>query len=99
MLMALGLLEGVQLRCFMRKFMITGALIGFVIGGFSGLAQGAGGSEVFWRAAVSAGVLGMLMRWWWGVWRKSLHEAQMIQINRVAEAMSKLPGEVDRVSN
>jgi len=39
------------------------------------------------------------MRWWWGIWRKSLHEAQMRRINQVAEAMSKLPGEVDRVSN
>ena len=97
--MALGLLLELQKRCFMRKFMITGALAGFAIGGVSGLAQGAGGSEIFWRAAVSAGVLGMLMRWWWGIWRKSLHEAQMRRINQVAEAMSKLPGEVDRVSN
>ena len=79
----------------MRKFMITGALGGFAIGGFSGLYQGAGGSEVFWRAAVSAGVLGMLM----GVWRRSIHEAKMQQINQITEAMSKLPVEVDRASN
>ena len=99
MLMALGLLEGTERGCFMRKFMITGALGGFAIGGFSGLSQGAAGSEVFWRAAVSAGVLGMLMRWWWGVWRRSLHEAKMQQINQITEAMSKLPVEVDRASN
>ncbi len=72
--------------------------MGFFIGGFSGLLQGVGGSEIFWRAAVSAGILGMLMRWWWGVWRRSLHEAQLKRANQMAEAMSKLPGEVDRVS-
>ena len=68
----------------MRKFMITGALLGFVIGGSSG---------------VSAGILGILMRWWWGVWRRSLHEAQMKRINAMSEAMSKLPTEVERVVN
>lgn len=83
----------------MRKFMITGALLGFVIGSSSGVAQGAGGSEVFWRAAVSAGVLGFLMRWWWGVWRRSLHEAQMKKAHAMTEAMSKLPGDADRVVN
>lgn len=83
----------------MRKFMITGALLGFVIGGSSGVIQRASGGEVFWRAAVSAGVLGILMRWWWGVWRRSLHEAQMKRINAMSEAMSKLPSEVERVVN
>jgi hypothetical protein len=83
----------------MRKFMITGILAGFAIGGTLGLLQGAGGGELFWRAAVSSAVLGFLMRWWWRIWRRSLHEAQQKRLQALTEAMSKLPHEADRASN
>lgn len=83
----------------MRKFMITGALAGFTLGGSLGVSQGASGGELFWRAAVSAAVLGILMRWWWQIWRRSIHEAQQKRIQAMTEAMSKLPTEAERVAN
>ncbi|MEY4692088.1 MAG: hypothetical protein RIT19_2413 [Verrucomicrobiota bacterium] len=83
----------------MRKFMITGALAGFILGGSLAVSQGASGGELFWRAAVSAAVLAVLMRWWWQTWRRSIHEAQQKRIQAMTEAMSKLPGEAERVVN
>lgn len=83
----------------MRKFMITGTLAGFTLGGFLGVLQGASGGELFWRAAVSAAILGVLMRWWWRIWLRSIHETQQKRIQAMTEAMSKLPSEADRVVN
>lgn len=83
----------------MRKFMLTGVLIGFSMGGLLGVLQGASGGELFWRATVSGAVLGILMRWWWRIWRRSLHEAQLKRMQVMTEAMSKLPGEAERVVN
>lgn len=60
----------------MRLWLLLGGLIGFVIGITFGLLQGCPWPSVIWRASVAMFLAGVLMRWWGGVWVRSLKEAQ-----------------------
>ena len=56
--------------------MILGGLIGFLIGLSFGIAQGSAWPAVIWRASVATFLAGVVLRWWGGVWTKSLQQAQ-----------------------
>jgi hypothetical protein len=56
--------------------MILGGLIGFSIGITLGTAQGSSWPGVLWRASVAAFLAGVVLRWWGGVWARSLQESQ-----------------------
>jgi hypothetical protein len=59
----------------MKKLMITGGLLGFVIGISFGLLQHSGWPSILWRASVAAFGSGVLMRWWGRIWVRSLQQA------------------------
>ena len=59
----------------MKKFMITGGLIGFLIGIVSGVVQRSEWPSVIGRASVAALAAGLLLRWWGRVWAEGLHQA------------------------
>jgi hypothetical protein len=60
----------------MRLWMILGGLIGFLIGVSFGIAQGSAWPAVIWRASVATFLAGVVLRWWGGVWIRSLQQAQ-----------------------
>ncbi len=60
--------------------MILGGLIGFLIGICFGLAQGSPWPDVIWRASVATFLAGIVLRWWGGVWIKSLQQARQEQL-------------------
>jgi hypothetical protein len=59
----------------MKKFMITGGLVGFVLGLIFSLAQQSSWPAAIWRASVASFGAGILIRWWGGVWVKSVRRA------------------------
>ena len=59
----------------MKRFMILGGLLGFLIGVGFGTAQQSAWPAVIWRACAAALVSGILMRWWGRIWIRSLHQA------------------------
>jgi hypothetical protein len=59
----------------MKKLMIMGCLIGFLMGIGVGLAQNSPWSSILWRASVAAVIAGYLLRWWGQVWMNGLAEA------------------------
>ena len=58
----------------MRKFMIAGGGVGFLLGLISGLAQGALWPSVLWRSSLAALAAGLLLRWWGGIWLRSCYQ-------------------------
>jgi hypothetical protein len=60
----------------MKKLMITGALLGLLIGAVFGLNEGSPWPAVIWRSCVASISAGFLLRWWGRVWIKCLHDAQ-----------------------
>ena len=60
----------------MRVWMILGGLVGFTIGVSFGLAQGSAWPSIIWRASVAMFLAGMLLRWWGGLWIRSLQQEQ-----------------------
>jgi len=73
----------------MKKLMITGGLVGFVIGAILASAENASGSTVIWRAVIAACAAGWLMRWWGRVWVKGLHESYAVRASKRTEPSSK----------
>ena len=61
----------------MKLIMVLGGLIGFGIGAGFSWAQGSAWPSIVWRAAVTALVAGVLLRWWGRQWMKCLREAQL----------------------
>jgi hypothetical protein len=59
----------------MKKLMIMGGLLGFLIGISVGLSQQSSWPSILWRASVAALVAGFLLRWWGQVWISCLAEA------------------------
>jgi hypothetical protein len=59
----------------MKKMMIMGGFLGFLIGTSVGLAQHRSWSSILWRASVASLGAGFLLRWWGQVWIKGLTEA------------------------
>ena len=70
----------------MKKLMITGGFLGFLIGTSVGLAHHSSWSSILWRASVAAVSAGFLLRWWGQVWVNSLSEAHQEKL-AAAEAL------------
>lgn len=58
----------------MKLLMILGGCIGFGIGVAFGLASESGWPSTLWRAALTAYLAGLLMRWWGSLWMSSLKQ-------------------------
>jgi hypothetical protein len=58
----------------MKKLMITGGLAGFLIGIISGCFRNGEWPTVIWRASVGACGAGVLLRWWGGIWLRTLRQ-------------------------
>ena len=74
----------------MKKVMIAGGLLGFLIGVTFGLVQGSAWPSILWRASVATLVAGMLMRWWGNFLVASL-QASHIERNTASAALSPSP--------
>jgi hypothetical protein len=70
----------------MKLIMVLGGVVGFSIGfGFS-WAQGSPWPSMVWRAAITALLAGVLLRWWGRLWIKCLRSAD---VERQAVALKK----------
>lgn len=58
----------------MKIFMLTGAMLGFLLGIALGLGAGSDWPSTLWHACAGALALGVLMRWWARVWLRGFHE-------------------------
>ena len=70
----------------MKKLMIMGGFMGFLVGITVGLAQHRSWPSILWRASVAALVAGFLLRWWGQVWMNGLSEAYQEKL-AAAEAL------------
>jgi len=59
----------------MKRVVTIGALLGFLIGMGFGLAERAPWPDAIWRAALTAFIASLLMKWWGRVWVRSLQQA------------------------
>jgi ribose/xylose/arabinose/galactoside ABC-type transport system permease subunit len=59
----------------MKKLMIMGGLIGFLIGVVFGFVEGVAWPTLFVRASVATLTAGLLLRWWGQLWLRSLKES------------------------
>jgi hypothetical protein len=71
----------------MKTLMLCGAMIGFCLGLALGYAGRAEWPSMLWRACAAAAVLGVLMRWWAGVWLRSF-QASLLE-RRAAEIAAR----------
>jgi hypothetical protein len=73
----------------MKKFMLIGGLSGFTSGLILGLVQSGNWPAILWRASIAALGAGLLLRWWGGLWIKSLR--QVYEQRLAAEVNSETP--------
>ncbi|HTI70740.1 MAG TPA: hypothetical protein VMF06_12290 [Candidatus Limnocylindria bacterium] len=59
----------------MKKLMILGAMLGFLIGATFGILQECSWPAVLWRSSVAAAAAGLLLRWWGKLWISGLRAA------------------------
>jgi heme O synthase-like polyprenyltransferase len=59
----------------MKSFIILWAIVGFLIGIGSSLAENCSWSTAFWRACAGALIVALLARWWTNIWLDSLRDA------------------------
>ena len=71
----------------MKVLILTGTVIGFLLGIALGLAGRIDWPSAFLRAAAAAATLGLMMRWWGGVWISGLRESN--EQRHVAEALER----------
>jgi hypothetical protein len=77
----------------MKKMMIFGGLLGFLLGmGFS-IASQEEWLGIFWKACVAAYLVGLMMRWWARVWVRCLKDAFKEKLKR-EDVASGLPNEL-----
>jgi hypothetical protein len=76
----------------MKKLMILGGLLGFLISAVLGLMQDCSGPSILWRASVSAAVGGGLLRWWSGIWIRGLRESHVAKLNATPNPISTVSG-------
>lgn len=78
--------------------MILGGLFGFASGIVLGWLHHGDWPQVLWRATVAALVFGVLLRWWGGIWIRSLQAAVQQRMTELAaqrkEAKSNPPKRV-----
>jgi hypothetical protein len=67
--------------------MLCGAMIGFCLGLALGYAGRAQWPAMLWRACAAAAVMGLLMRWWAGVWLRSFQAS--LNERRAADAAAR----------
>ncbi len=60
----------------MKKSMMLGGLVGFLLGTSLALFQGCPWSVVFWRASASALICGLMLRWWMRQWLSGFRASQ-----------------------
>lgn len=60
----------------MKKSMMLGGLIGFLLGMSLALAQGCSWSVAFWRASAAALICGLMLRWWMRQWITGFRASQ-----------------------
>lgn len=65
----------------MKRLMILGGLLGFLISTGLGLMQDCTGPSILWRASVSAAAGGLLFRWWCSIWIRGLRESHLAKLN------------------
>lgn len=71
----------------MKKLMILGGLLGFSIGIVFGVVQGSAWPSIVWKACAATLGAGLLVRWWGGVWTRSLRESFEQRANEAAAAI------------
>ena len=71
----------------MKTLMLMGAIIGFLLGICLGYAGRATWPTMLWHACAAAAFLGWLMRWWGGVWTRSLRAS--LEHRRALEAAAR----------
>jgi hypothetical protein len=64
----------------MKKLMLLGAFLGFLIGLSFGVLQETPWPSVLWRASVAAAAAGLLLRWWGNQWVRGLREAHAVKM-------------------
>ena len=82
----------------MKKLMVLGAMLGFLIGTAFGLLQQCSWPSILWRSSISAVVAGLLLRWWGKLWIVGLRQAYaqkqaalVAKVPPAAEAKSPAP--------
>ncbi len=75
----------------MKKVMIAGGLLGFLIGVSFGLVQGSTWPSILWRACVATMVAGLLMRWWGNFLVASLQAAHAERSTAGANPLAATP--------
>ncbi len=77
----------------MKSFMILGALVGFLLGSGVALACQNPWATALWRGCATALAVGVLTRWWSGIWLRGLREALEARHNaRHAAHVALKPG-------
>ncbi|MDG1891496.1 MAG: hypothetical protein P8L18_09305 [Verrucomicrobiota bacterium] len=66
----------------MKKMMILGGLLGFLIGLGFGFSTEGDGLSVLWKSCVAAYAAGLLMRWWGRIWIRCLKDALREKIGK-----------------
>lgn len=74
----------------MKMLMILGGFLGFGIGISLGLARQSDWASMLWRSALAAYGAGLLMRWWGGVWMRSLKEVGEERLAAAVEARAEV---------
>ncbi len=76
----------------MKLAMALGGFLGFGIGLWFSWAHGSAWPSIVWRAALTALLAGLLLRWWGRLWVRSLkdtYEARQLALAKQTEAKSK----------
>lgn len=61
----------------MKRLMIIGGILGFLIGlGMGSGATGADAATILWRSSIACFAGGILLRWWGSVWVRCLRETR-----------------------
>lgn len=63
----------------MKKMMIMGGMLGFVIGAVTGLVKEVSWPALFLRSCVTALISGLLFRWWGRVWLSGLKDSLAVK--------------------
>ncbi len=79
----------------MKKLMLMGCLLGFLIGTGTGVAQNSPWPSILWRASVAAVIAGFLLRWWGQAWINGLAEVTREKL-AVADALENQRAEKTR---